>query len=157
MEDFAAGFIRRLGGIVAATSAVATTLTGGLNPAAATVEMGKPEDCILELKYFRLSHTRTLKESYRFNVWQSQTFLGPNPPSSKVDGHIVVGKKESAATQFYWQGRHLRSHSLACGFNDKRFLRQQDMGYPVRRTELGAGPELFAHLRAAARVPVLAS
>mgnify|MGYP000648589361 CR=1 FL=1 len=101
MEDFAAGFIRRLGGIVAATSAVTTNMTGGANPAACTVEMGKPEDCILELKYFRLSHTRTLKESYRFNVWQSQTFLGPNPPSSKVDGHIVVGRKESAATQFY--------------------------------------------------------
>ena len=100
MEDFAAGFIRRLGGTVASTAAVATNLTGGLNPAAATVAMGKAEDCILELKYFRLSHTRTLKESYRFNVWQSQTFLGPNPPTSKVSGHVIVGVDGNAA-QFY--------------------------------------------------------
>ena len=33
----------------------------------------------LELKYYRLSHTRALKESYRFNIWQAQTFLGPAP------------------------------------------------------------------------------
>ena len=39
--------------------------------------MGEAKDCVLELKYFRLSHTRTLKESYRFNVWQTQTFNGP--------------------------------------------------------------------------------
>ena len=62
--------------------------------------MGKSEDCILELKYFRLSHTRTLKESYRFNVWQSQTFLGPTPPSSRVKGHVQVGLHGDAG-QYY--------------------------------------------------------
>ena len=36
----------------------------------------------IELKYFRLSHTRTLKESYRFAIWQAQTFLGELPPTT---------------------------------------------------------------------------
>ena len=42
----------------------------------------------LELKYFRLSHTRALKESYRFNVWQAQTFLGELPPAGDGKGHV---------------------------------------------------------------------
>ena len=79
MEDFAASFIRRLDSIMAIAGATAAGQLSGINPAAVTVEIGSTEDCILELKYFRLSHTRTLKESYRFNVWQSQTFLGPTP------------------------------------------------------------------------------
>ena len=99
MEDFAAGFIR-LDSVVAATGAQAGGQMGGSNPAAVTVEIGSTEDCILELKYFRLSHTRTLKESYRFNVWQSQTFLGPTPPSSRVNGHIAVGLNGNT-NQFY--------------------------------------------------------
>jgi hypothetical protein len=36
----------------------------------------------IELKYFRLSHSRSLKESYRFAIWQAQTFLGEPPPSA---------------------------------------------------------------------------
>ena len=95
MEDFAAGFIRRLSGVVAATGVQAVGMIGGSNPAACTVEMGKSEDCILELKYFRLSHTRTLKESYRFNVWQSQTFLGPDPPKSSTSGHVQIGTRSN--------------------------------------------------------------
>ena len=38
------------------------------------------DSCHVELKYYRLSHTRALKESYRFNIWQAQTFLGKSPP-----------------------------------------------------------------------------
>ena len=46
--------------------------------------------CELELKYFRLSHTRALKESYRFNVWQAQTFLGPRVSEAhNGDGHVA--------------------------------------------------------------------
>ena len=47
----------------------------------------------VELKYFRLSHTRTLKERYRFAIWQAQTFLGPDPPSaaSPEKGHAAYG------------------------------------------------------------------
>jgi len=52
----------------------------------------------LEIKYFRLSHTRSLKESYRFNVWQAQTFPGPVPPSAAGgtnEGFVnAVGLKE---------------------------------------------------------------
>jgi hypothetical protein len=57
--------------------------------------VGDPE---IELKYFRLAHTRSLKESYRFNVWQAQTFLGPlvgagATQDGHVAGHIVaIGK-----------------------------------------------------------------
>ena len=59
----------------------------------------------LEIKYFRLSHTRSLKESYRFNVWQAQTFPGPVPPSSADtnDGFVnALGFKEpDAAANFF--------------------------------------------------------
>ena len=41
----------------------------------------------LEIKYFRLSHTRALKEGYRWNCWQAQTFQGPAPPTQAADGH----------------------------------------------------------------------
>ena len=102
MEDFAAGFIRRLSGAVAATDALANAngMLAGKIEAAVTVEMGETKDCILELKYFRLSHTRSLKESYRFNVWQTQTFLGPDPPKERGSGHIRIGATASTA-KFY--------------------------------------------------------
>ena len=45
----------------------------------------------IELKYYRLSHTRALKESYRFNIWQAQTFLGKAPPAAIQDGWIDRG------------------------------------------------------------------
>ena len=62
----------------------------------------------LELKYFRLAHTRSLKESYRFNVWQAQTFLGPlvganaGAVGAEVDGHVaghMVAIGKDGATQ----------------------------------------------------------
>ena len=135
MEDFAAGFIRRLGSLVIATGA--TEVAGMLassNPAAATVEMGSTEDCILELKYFRLSHTRTLKESYRFNVWQSQTFLGPTPPDSRVNGHTggcPRKRRTILRDETRGQGPPGRSHhSPRAGIGERGFL-EQDMGYQV--------------------------
>ena len=90
MEDFAKSFIRRLGGSSVA-GAGAALLTGAQNAAAVAVTMGDAKDCILELKYFRLSHTRTLKESYRFNVWQTQTFNGPEPRAALASGHVATG------------------------------------------------------------------
>merc|ERR1712091_778682 len=44
----------------------------------------------LEIKYFRLSHTRALKEGYRWNCWQAQTFQGPAPPSAADNGHAEL-------------------------------------------------------------------
>ena len=57
----------------------------------------------LEIKYFRLSHTRSLKESYRFNVWQAQTFPGPLPPNKAVKPFIDVENYDPAAddTSFF--------------------------------------------------------
>ena len=40
------------------------------------------DETYVELKYFRLSHSRSLKESYRFAIWQAQTFLGESPPTT---------------------------------------------------------------------------
>ena len=89
LEDFAQGFIRRLG----------NTLGGdGLNRSRfqSTNDLGVElmssanTEPYLELKYFRLSHTRALRESYRFNIWQAQTFMGPVPPSTATNGHALT-------------------------------------------------------------------
>jgi hypothetical protein len=102
IEDFQKAFIRRMGmvGASAATGvggAAADPIgTGtydasygpGTNPADIGIEL-EEDSCELELKYFRLSHTRSLKESYRFNVWQAQTFLGPRPPNNDTEGHLA--------------------------------------------------------------------
>ena len=120
---------------------------GGSNPAAVTVEIGSTEDCILELKYFRLSHTRTLKESYRFNVWQSQTFLGPTPPSSRVNGHIAVGLNGNT-NQFYAMrpvGKDAIDPAAATSV----------AVISSSRAQPGASPALLAYLRPTPRVPVL--
>ena len=89
IEDFAKSFVRRLGG--GSGKAGATLLVGNSNARAIGVEMGDAKECTLELKYYRLSHTRTLKESYRFAVWQTQTFNGPDPPAAGTSGHILTG------------------------------------------------------------------
>ena len=100
MSDFNKAFIRRLGGAYG----VGTSFTGSAAEAneALSIEMGEARDCILELKYFRLSHTRTLKESYRFNVWQTQTFLGPPPPNAAdaVTGHIGIAHEGVALAKY---------------------------------------------------------
>ena len=90
MEDFAKSFIRRLGGGTG-RGGHDGLLNGGQNALPVGIAMGDTKDCILELKYFRLSHTRTLKESYRFNVWQTQTFNGPTVPAAGAEGHILTG------------------------------------------------------------------
>ena len=108
IEDFQRAFIRRMGmvcqrtnnadftnhaapvGTAAASAGYNTAYPTGINAADIGIEFeeGSAE---LELKYFRLSHTRALKESYRFNVWQSQTFLGPLPTNvNGTDGHASV-------------------------------------------------------------------
>ena len=86
MEDFAQSFIRRLG----RTQAVSTSGAGhiGANTSNSAVQVDIVENkTYLEIKYFRLSHTRALKESYRWNVWQAQTFNGRMPPSAAGEGH----------------------------------------------------------------------
>ena len=45
----------------------------------------------IELKYYRLSFSRSLKESYRFQIWQAQTFLGKAPPSNAANGWVDRG------------------------------------------------------------------
>jgi len=93
IEDFHKAFLRRMG--VVCTRAHAG-FGSGTDPAAIGIEFqeGSAE---IELKYFRLAHTRALKESYRFNVWQAQTFLGtrPNAAVAVLDGGgrlVAVGK-----------------------------------------------------------------
>ena len=80
-------------GTAVASQAYTDAYGSGTNSADIGIEL-VDDSAELELKYFRLSHTRSLKESYRFNVWQSQTFLGPIPtnagpgPADAVDGHL---------------------------------------------------------------------
>ena len=89
LEDFKQGFIRRLG----------NTLGGGAlnrsrNECASDLGVklveGANSEPYIELQYFRLSHTRALRESYRFNIWQAQTFMGPVPPTGVTNGHAAV-------------------------------------------------------------------
>ena len=80
-----AAFIRRLG--CGAQLAHANHYSTGSDPAAVGIAY-EPNSAAIELKYFRLAHTRSLKESYRFNVWQSQTFLAKMmPEGSNNEGH----------------------------------------------------------------------
>jgi len=80
LEDFQKAFLRRLGD-VARGGAAADTVAA--NSARRDVEIEiVPDQTYVELKYFRLSHSRALKESYRFAIWQAQTFLGQAPPSA---------------------------------------------------------------------------
>ena len=90
-EDFKRAFLRRLGctsasvGVAAAAAGTGVDAAGtNVGPNASIDDIGislVAEQTTLELKYFRLAHTRSLKESYRFNVWQAQTFNGPSPPT----------------------------------------------------------------------------
>ena len=94
LEDFATAFIRRLGKAGDHGPATAIGLgTSGIPLAVSLVE-DKTE---LELKYYRLSHTRALKESYRFNIWQAQTFLGKAPQTAvEADKWIDRGYANAA-------------------------------------------------------------
>ena len=103
IEDFQTAFIRRMG--VVAPNAGGVGAYGGAESAAA-LDISLVENSVeLELKYFRLAHTRALKESYRFNVWQAQTFLGELPPADAQKGHdgqgrmLIVGKDVATSAQ----------------------------------------------------------
>ena len=96
LEDFATSFIRRLGK-AGANGAAHTTVgqnTSGL-PLVVSLVDDKTE---LELKYYRLSHTRALKESYRFNIWQAQTFLGKAPPVAAAGNWVDRGYPDASGT-----------------------------------------------------------
>ena len=99
LEDFAQGFIRRLGTPDDGGGGDGETIASGKNTRAVDVQIVDGETYI-ELKYFRLSHTRSLKESYRFAIWQAQTFLGEMPPSAAepTKGHKVYGANANALT-----------------------------------------------------------
>jgi hypothetical protein len=86
LEDFEKGFIRRLGGVLAGGNANSRVAEN--NNSSAVAFAIDESSCEIELKYFRLSHTRALKESYRFNIWQAQTFLGPAPPVVPGNGFV---------------------------------------------------------------------
>ena len=82
LEDFEKAFLRRLGD----TQGGEATGKFGVNKNQEAVKMEiVPNATYVELKYFRLSHSRSLKESYRFSIWQAQTFLGEAPPSKEVN------------------------------------------------------------------------
>ena len=107
IDNFHTAFIRRMGH--AAPHAVAANHYGQAQVSAAGGAFAVsyvPDSAELELKYFRLAHTRALKESYRFNVWQCQTFLSNIPPAlnlaGPIDGHafgrmIPVGKDQATS------------------------------------------------------------
>jgi hypothetical protein len=103
IEDFQTAFLRRMGVVCPVGPAAAVPAYGGAENAGALAVEFEADSAELELKYFRLAHTRALKESYRFNVWQAQTFLGPRPPSVAQDGHdaqgrmIAVGKDQATS------------------------------------------------------------
>ena len=88
-EDFHKAFIRRMGVIGPDPAANPNTYGGG--EAAGDIGVAYIDGSAeLELKYYRLAHTRSLKESYRFNVWQAQTFLGPLlAAASNDEGHLA--------------------------------------------------------------------
>ena len=92
LEDFEKSFIRRLGRTAGDSSTAAGTLGAGNSTADLGVELMKDGQYVpyLEIKYFRLSHTRALKEGYRWNCWQAQTFQGPAPPSAADNGHAEL-------------------------------------------------------------------
>ena len=79
LEDFEKAFIRRLGD-TDGSGAVDAQVGANTSRGPVTVEI-VPDKTYVELKYFRLSHSRALKESYRFAIWQAQTFLGEAPPT----------------------------------------------------------------------------
>ena len=97
IEDFQKAFIRRMGscrpaagGGASGADAADGSFGLGINNTDIQIEL-VDDSTFLELKYFRLSHTRALKESYRFNVFQTQTFLGPLPPTGR-EGHDDDGR-----------------------------------------------------------------
>jgi hypothetical protein len=113
LEDFEKAFIRRLGG--GGGNANAGTIIAGTNNNPIGISI-VPDKTYVELKYYRLSHSRSLKESYRLAIWQAQTFLGEAPPNAQLAskgfeqyGDLVamkpVGKDGAGTTDVAQRGR----------------------------------------------------
>ena len=83
LEDFDKAFLRRLGDVHPGAHNAANYLDGSLDKSDVSIEIVEGATYV-ELKYFRLSHSRSLKESYRFAIWQAQTFLGEAPPTDSA-------------------------------------------------------------------------
>ena len=114
LEDFEKAFLRRLGDVQSGGNGDAENIVSS-NKSRLDVTMEIVEnETYVELKYFRLSHSRSLKESYRFAIWQAQTFLGESPPTvvdadkgfedfAKAQGGLVamrpIGKDHTTKTQ----------------------------------------------------------
>jgi len=82
LEDFEKAFLRRLGDVqTGGNNAGENIVSSNKSRLDVTMEIVENETYV-ELKYFRLSHSRSLKESYRFAIWQAQTFLGESPPTT---------------------------------------------------------------------------
>ena len=85
-QDFETAFLRYLGtGNPAAYGAGVANYDAGVgnNVSNQPVKISYVDKSAeLEIKYFRLSHTRTLKESYRMNIFQCQNFPAPKPYST---------------------------------------------------------------------------
>ena len=98
MEDFEKGFLRRLGTVTSGGAYGNISLNNNTRPVSMEIV---DQETYIELKYFRLSHTRTLKESYRFAIWQAQTFLGEMPPSATTPdkGHQKYGPENDPSAQ----------------------------------------------------------
>ena len=99
LEDFEKGFLRRLGGSAIAGGNGNSNMASNANTSDIAISL-VDDHTYLELKYFRLSFTRALKESYRFNIWQAQTFLAKMPPSSATDGFVRIGAAGDATKIF---------------------------------------------------------
>ena len=108
-EDFEKAFLRYLGSGSALNTSTFDTAKDyarymGSNTSSSPVRISYVDKTAeLEIKYFRLSHTRSLKESYRFNVWQAQTFPGPLPPTAASAPYVNVPNYIPSAgdTNFY--------------------------------------------------------
>ena len=107
-EDFEKAFLRYLGTGSSTTDRIQVITDYVADTCANTCQLPVlikyvDKSAQLQIKYFRLSHTRSLKESYRFNVWQAQTFPGPVPPSAATGGFVdALGfKKPDPAAHFY--------------------------------------------------------
>ena len=100
IEDFHVAFLRRMGQRTESHVNAHAAYGDGRSAAALGIEYVQ-DSAELELKYFRLAHTRALKESYRFNVWQAQTFLSPQPPINQAaQGHDAEGRMIAIGKDF---------------------------------------------------------
>ena len=81
LEDFDKAFLRRLGDARAGVAEATVASNSSYDPVTMEIVEGQT---YIELKYFRLSHARNLRESYKLAIWQAQTFLGEAPPNQAV-------------------------------------------------------------------------